>query len=253
MQNVENRKASLMEKADFRPTQKVTSVAPAGAGKLDDLPDRMDFEVATEAGASAFSEAMMEFVQENFYAAGIEARSADQHELKTGFFGFWHEKRGHGKCVEWVKVANGWELHAAKDGEGNLVVPTFASAMEFALLVRAPLVLSCESGCRMQSADSRTYAARQMARGDRDKCPKGGWAEYSNGEWFKQAFGRNQGDLMTDENVGTYGHGSHKDEKYRFTTIEQKLSGIRKWYDKVRCDTTAYVGRCSESTAAYVG
>ena len=50
-QNVEDRKASLMEKADFRPTQKVTSVAPAGAGKLDDLPDRMDFEVATAAGA----------------------------------------------------------------------------------------------------------------------------------------------------------------------------------------------------------
>lgn len=73
-----------------------------------------------------------------------------------------------------------------------------------------------------------------MAKGDKEKCPKGGWAEYRNGGWLKLAFGREQGTMMTEENSGKYGHGPHKDEKYRFTSIEQKISGIRKWYDKVR-------------------
>ena len=79
---------------------------------------------------------MKEYVDKNFKHAGIEARSADQHELKTGFFGFWCEKRGHGKCVEWVQVENGWELRAMRDNAGDLIVPTFAAAMDFALLVR---------------------------------------------------------------------------------------------------------------------
>ena len=109
VQNVEDRKASLMEKAETRPYSKVTSVAPTGAGKLDELPDREDFELETEDGAAALAEAMFEFVDENFDTAGIEARSADQHECKTGFFGYWHKKRGHGECVEWVEVENGWE------------------------------------------------------------------------------------------------------------------------------------------------
>jgi hypothetical protein len=242
VQNVEDRKSSLMEAAEFRPTQKVTSVAPTGAGKLDELPDRMEFEVATAAGAAAFSEAMMEFVDKNFNAAGIEARSADQHELKTGFFGFWHEKRGHGKCVEWVQVENGWELHLVKDSKGDLVVPTFAAAMEFAFLVRAAHAQS--SWAARCEALTCAYALRQMAKGDKAKCPKGGWADYRNGEWFKQSFERDQGDLMTEENEGKYGHGSHKDEKYRFTTIEQKLSGIRKWYDKVCCNAMIGSVRC---------
>ena len=49
--------------------------------------------------------------------------------------------------------------------------------------------------------------------------------------------------MMTDENAGKYGHGPHKDEKYRYTSIEQKISGIRKWYDKVRCDAARSSGQ----------
>ena len=116
VQNVEDRKASLMEKAEHRPTSKVTAVGPAGAGKLDELPDSDGFNLETAAGAAAFSEAMVEFVEQNFDSAGIEARSADAHECKTGFFGFWYQKRGHVRCVEWVEMENGWELRAVKQG-----------------------------------------------------------------------------------------------------------------------------------------
>ena len=60
VQNVEDRKASLMEKAEHRPTSKVTSVGPAGASKLDELTDSDGFDLETAAGAAAFSaEAMV--------------------------------------------------------------------------------------------------------------------------------------------------------------------------------------------------
>lgn len=42
------------------------------------------------------------------------------------------------------------------------------------------------------------------------------------------------GELMTEANAGKYGWGAHSDQPSRFTTVEQKLSGMRKWYDKVR-------------------
>lgn len=42
----------------------------------------------------------------------------------------------------------------------------------------------------------------QMAKGDKERCPKGGWPEYRNGPWFKQIFGHDQGDLVTAENEG---------------------------------------------------
>ena len=35
-----------------------------------------------------------------------------------------------------------------------------------------------------------------------------------------------------------YGHGSYADKKMRFTTIEQNLSAIRKFYDEALKDTT---------------
>ena len=39
----------------------------------------------------------------------------------------------------------------------------------------------------------------QMIKGDKEKCPKGGWPEYMNGEWYRQRFGRDQGEYMTEE------------------------------------------------------
>ena len=42
MQNLEERKASLLAAAEFRPTHRVVAVAPVGTGKLDEAPDRMD-------------------------------------------------------------------------------------------------------------------------------------------------------------------------------------------------------------------
>ena len=44
----------------------------------------------------------------------------------------------------------------------------------------------------------------------------------------------NAGDVMTKKQEGKCGFGPFKDEPCRFITIEQKISGIRKWYDKVR-------------------
>ena len=135
VKNLEERKASLLAAAEFRPTHRVVAVAPVGTGKLDEAPDRMDFEVATASGAAEFSAAMIAYVDKTFDGAGIEARTADAHEVSAGFFGYWHEMRGHGVCVEWQQLDNGWELRAVRGVTGELTVPTFASVMEFALLV----------------------------------------------------------------------------------------------------------------------
>ena len=55
---MEKRKATLMKKAEWRSTRKLTDVGPAGSSKLDDMPDRDDFAAGAE-GAAEFSEIML--------------------------------------------------------------------------------------------------------------------------------------------------------------------------------------------------
>ena len=61
--------------------------------------------------------------------------------------------------------------------------------------------------------------------------------DYRNGPWYKLALGKEQGDLMASKGEKTYGFGAHAEEPCRFVTIEQKLSGMRMWYDKQLKDT----------------
>ena len=119
----------------------------------------------------------------------MELRTIDQHELKAGFFGCWHSKGGHGECVEWVELENGWELRII-ERDGRLVVPTVAAALSWIC---------------------------QMSKGDK-KCPKGGWIEYRNGPWYKLALGRQQGDLMASKGAKAFGYGPHAEQPCRFTT-----------------------------------
>ena len=77
----------------------------------------------------------------------------------------------------------------------------------------------------------------QMAKGDQ-KFPKGGWVEYRNGPWYKLALGKKQGDLMASKGPKACGFGSHAEQPCRFTTIEQKISGMRMWYEKQLKDTS---------------
>ena len=74
------------------------------------MPEREDFPDGS-GGEEQWRAAMDEFVENNFTCKGIELRSADQHELKAGFFGEWHRRNGHGAIVEWVQF--GQRLGAA--------------------------------------------------------------------------------------------------------------------------------------------
>ena len=65
--------------------------------------------------------------------------------------------------------------------------------------------------------------------------PKGGSKEYRNGPWYKPIYGRAQGDRMGKRRA--YGHGSYAGKKMRFTTIEQKWSHFKKWYDNALKNT----------------
>ena len=66
-------------------------------------------------------------------------------------------------------------------------------------------------------------------------APKGGTPEYRNGPWYKAIFGRKQGDLLGKKK--RYGCGPYADKKMRFTTLEQKWSALKKWYDEALKDS----------------
>lgn len=66
-------------------------------------------------------------------------------------------------------------------------------------------------------------------------APKGGTPEYRNGPWYKARRGRKQGDVLGKKK--RYGRGPYADKKMRFTTLEQKWSALKKWYDEVLKDS----------------
>ena len=116
VQALQERRQSLMSKADFRPMRAVVSVAPAGAGKFEGMPDRDEYQEG-EDGEADWARDLERFAESNFQGKGVELRTIDQHVLKTGFFGCWHEKGGHGEIVRWVELENGWELRMSeRDG-----------------------------------------------------------------------------------------------------------------------------------------
>jgi hypothetical protein len=73
----------------------------------------------------------------------------------------------------------------------------------------------------------------KMAISDGEVCPKGGRPEYRNGPQYQKSMGKAQGDTMRDDNKGACGWGAHKDKVPRYTSIEQKVSALRTWYDEV--------------------
>ena len=70
-----------------------------------------------------------------------------------------------------------------------------------------------------------------MFIGDKEACPKGGRPEYRNGPWYQQVMGKKQGDRMKQSSAKACGWGSHAELATRYTTIEQKVSALRTWYD----------------------
>ena len=55
-----------------------------------------------------------------------------------------------------------------------------------------------------------------MAKSDKKRCPKGGWADYRSGPWYKLLAGLEQGAYMKDNHDKAYGHGAYADEPYRY-------------------------------------
>ena len=79
VQALQERRLSLLSKADFRPMRAVVSVAPAGVGNFDGMPDRDEY-AAGEAGEAEWSVALERFAEFNFKGKGVELRTIDQHE-----------------------------------------------------------------------------------------------------------------------------------------------------------------------------
>ena len=193
-----------MEKGEYRRSRKVHEVAPSGTRNLDEAPDFLrDFGGDNET-ADAFEQQMLNWVDENLNEGGAEERTLDQKDRNVGLFGDFLEARQHGSFFEWVSEPTGYVLKSVMAG-GEPLVAKPVMIMEYIL---------------------------KLAIGDGEACPKGGRPEYRNGPQYEQALGKQQGDRMREENKGECGWGAHKNESTRYTTIEQKVSNIRTWYDE---------------------
>jgi len=162
-------------------------------------------------GAEQHEKDMLEYVDRDFDDAGAEVRSLDQRERKVGLFGDWLEVGGHGKCVEWVQDEETalYTLEVVREENGMPRVPRAAAIMEWAL---------------------------KAAQGDK-AIPKGGRPEYRDGPQFKSVGGKRQGQRMCKAPQQAFGRGAFSKSKYRFTTIEQYVSTVRKFYDEALRDT----------------
>ena len=78
--------------------------------------------------------------------------------------------------------------------------------------------------------------AVKAARGDKS-IPKGGRPDYRDGPQFKSVGGKRQGQRMRKAPLQAFGRGAFSKTKYRFTTIEQYVSAVRKYYDEALRDT----------------
>ena len=212
---ISRRCTALSDQAQYRRTLKCSELAPAGAAVFSSAPDTRGMEkdasgIMSAAAAAQFEEEMLAFVKDNLDEAGVEMRTVDRRELKAGEFGDFCNTRGHGKFVEWVLEPLGWRVQAITNDGGEPLVPKPVMIMDWIL---------------------------RMVNGDKEVCPKGLRPEYRNGPWYKAVQGKLQGDRMTEEKAKACGHGSHADKPCVYTTIEQKLSAVAKWYDNVLQDT----------------
>ena len=199
----DDRDYALADKKQRRTVQ-LHAVLASGAADFEAAPGREDFGDDDE-GALLHEERFNEYIDGNFDDAGAEVRSLDQRERKVGLFGDWLVASGHGKFVEWVADTETslFKLKALRTEGGEPHVPRAVAIMEFAL---------------------------KAARGD-VSVPKGGRPEYRNGPWYKSVNGKRQGERMRKKNA--FGHGPYSKSKYVFTTLEQYVSAVRKFYDEV--------------------
>jgi len=183
---LQRRSRSLMSQKDFRRSVVINAVAPAGGAVMSACPKRMDaqFEKGTATGTAAHAAAVREWIKANLSDAGCELCTIDQRDWNVMLFNDWLGQNGYEQFADWVKGADGWSAVCRMDDELQPKVPTAESLIECAF---------------------------QMANGDKASCPKGGRAQYRNGEWYKRMSGRRQGDLMTEANAGEFGHGAHSD------------------------------------------
>ena len=201
----DDQRRSLSEKKQRR-TVHVHAVMASGASDFEAAPGRELFG-DDEAGAEEQERLFNEYVDGNFDDAGAEVRTLDQRDRKVGLFGDWMEAVGHGKYIQWVKdeVTSLWKLEAVRDVGGAPLVPRTVAVMEFAL---------------------------RAARGDK-RVPKGGRPEYRDGKWYKTVHGKGQGERMRSAKKNAFGQGPYSASKYKFTTLEQYVSAVAKFYDEV--------------------
>ena len=99
---------------------------------------------------------MRDWIKGNLCDAGSELRTIDQRDRNVMLFNDWLEQSGYEPFADWVKDEAGWKAECRMDEDMQPRAPTAESLIEYAF---------------------------KMASGDCERCPKGGRAEYRNGEW----------------------------------------------------------------------
>ena len=81
VQALQDRRQSLMSKADFRPMRAVVVMAPAGAGKFDGMPDREDYPEG-EDGHEDWARDLERFAAANFQGKGVEKETLQKNVFR---------------------------------------------------------------------------------------------------------------------------------------------------------------------------
>ena len=170
--------SKLFTHGGFRETAKIEGLLPHGGGGLKSkVPKRKEFGEVGEAGDAAHEAAMQESSLKEFGSTHVQDKTIDGRMLHVGLFGHWLERNNYGKMLEWHvqkrKAKRPARCMVACERDGSPRIPSEAAMMEYVLA---------------------------MATGDVESRPKGGWAEYHNGEHARRGLhGKRKGEMMGAE------------------------------------------------------
>jgi hypothetical protein len=200
---MEARQNSLMSKSQCRPAKRVSAEMNVCACNVATLPRRSAYPVGKK-GTEQHKAAYMAWHSKNARTKPVQSRTAALYEKRAGNINDWMERNKYAPFAEWELLdpddpCGEYELRLKKNRRGRPCVPSLVGVCEWAF---------------------------KFANG---QVPKGGHPEYRAGPWYSKIGGLTQPERWMQTKGGKYGYGVRANEPPRYVTIEQNLTGLRRW------------------------